>query len=136
MESLERIVSLIRLIFGSPQVFVVTAETETADFQSAKRFLEGLLESSADRHRFADAFHLRHQRRVGFGKFFESKPGNLGNDIVDRRFKTGFRFSSDVVGQFPQPIPDGEFGGDLGDRKTGGLGSQRTGTTDTRDSFR
>jgi hypothetical protein len=90
---------------------------KAADFQPAQRLLERLLERAADRHRFADAFHLRHQRVVGFGELFEREPRNLRDDVVDRRLEAGLRFARDVVGQFVQPIADGQLGGDLRDRK-------------------
>ena len=105
----------------APQVLAVAAEAKAADLQPAQRLLKRLLERAADRHRLADALHLRRQRRIGFGKLFEGEPRDLGDDIVDRRLETGRRFARDVVGQFVQSVADGQLGGDLGDRKTGRL---------------
>jgi hypothetical protein len=108
----------IGLLVGSPQVAIVAAQTERADFQAAQRLLQRLLERSADRHRFADALHLRHQRRIGFGELFERETRDLGDDVIDRRFETGFGLLRDVVGQFPQAITDRQLGSDLGDRES------------------
>ena len=121
MASLARISSRVGLLRRAPAVLAVAAEAEAADFQPAQGFLKRFLERAADGHRLADALHLRGQRGVGLGKFFEGEPRNLGHDVVDRRLEAGHRLAGDVVGQLVQPIADGQLGGDLGDRKAGGL---------------
>ena len=123
---------LARLLIGAPQVLVVATETEAPDFQTSQRLLERLLEGATDGHRFADALHLRRERRVGFRKFLEGKPRDLGHHVVDRRFETGLGFLGDVVGQFLQPIAYGQLGRDLGDRETGRLAGQCTRAADAR----
>ena len=117
---------------GVPQVFVITAESEAANFQTTERLLKGLLERTADGHCFTDTLHLSHQGRVGFREFFKSKTRDLGDDVIDRRFEAGFGLASNIVWQFPKPIADSQFGSDFGDRESSSLGGQRTGATDSR----
>ncbi len=109
------------LLRRAPAVLVIAAETETADFQPAQRLLKRFFERAADGHRFADAFHLRGQGGIGLGEFFEGEPRDLGHHVIDRRLEAGHRFAGDVVGQFVQPVADGQLGGDLGDGETRGL---------------
>jgi hypothetical protein len=49
--------------------------------------LQTLLERASDGHDFADAFHLRGQRRIGHGELFEGEPRNLHDDVVNRRLE-------------------------------------------------
>jgi len=71
--------------FGiEPLVIPVAAQTEAFDLERAQRLLERLLERPADRHRFADAFHLRRQCRIGLRKFLEGEPRNFYDAIIDR----------------------------------------------------
>ena len=101
-----------------------------------KPFLQGFGEGTADRHRLAHGFHRRGQQRRRAGKFLEGEAGDLHHDVVDRRLETGRRDHGDVVGQLIQRVADGQLGGDLGDRETGGLRCQRRGAGDARDSSR
>src|SRR5208282_2980544 len=105
--------------------FAVTAQTVTVNLQRAQAFLQAFLERAADRHRFAHAFHLRRQRRVGLREFLEGEPRNLGDDVINRRLEAGRGFARDVVADFVEQVADGEFGGDFRDGKAGGLGRQR-----------
>ena len=123
---------LVVFLIGVPEVRAVGAKTKRADFEAAQCFLKRLLKGAADGHCFADAFHLRGESVVGFGEFFKSETRNLGHDVVDRRLEAGGRFAGDVVGQLVQAVADGQFGGDLGDRKTGRFGGERAGTTHAR----
>ncbi len=119
-----------RFFAGAPAVLAVAAEAEAADFQPAQRLLKRFLERAADGHRLADALHLRGEHGVGFGEFLEGKPRDLGHHIVDRRLEAGHRLAGDVVGQFVQPIADGQLGRDLGDGKARGLAGQRARAAD------
>ena len=121
-----------RLLGRSPQVSAVAPESEAANLQAAQRLLQRFLERPPNRHRLADALHLRRQRLVGVGEFFEGEPRDLGYDVIDRRLEAGLGLARDVVGQFVQPVTDRQFGRDLGDRKTGGLRGQRAGAADPR----
>ncbi len=122
----------IGLLVRAPQIALVAAQTKGTHFQPPQRLLQRLLEGSPDRHRLADALHLRHQRRVGFRELLKREPGNLGDHVVDRRFEARLRLLRDVVGQFPQAVADGQFGGDFGDRKSGRLAGQRATSRDSR----
>ncbi len=89
-----------------------------------RHFCRLFLERAADGHRFADAFHLRVERGVGLREFLEGKARNLGDDVINGRLEAGRGFAGDVVLDFVEQVADGEFGGDLGDGKAGGLGGQ------------
>ena len=108
-------------------------ETGDAGLEPAQRFLQRLLEISADGHDFANRLHLRREAVVRPGELLEGEPGNLGNDIVDRRFERGRRQATrDVVLQLVQRVPDGKLGRHLGNRETGRLGCQCRGTRHAR----
>ena len=85
------------LFIRPPQIFLLAAKTETADFESAKCFLERLLEGSTDRHCLTNAFHLRHQRGIGFREFLERETRDFGDDVIDRRFETSLGLACNVV---------------------------------------
>ena len=55
----------------------------------AQRFLKG----AADGHHFADRFHLRGERGVAAGKFFELPLGNFRDDVIDARLEGARRLS-------------------------------------------
>ncbi len=112
-----------RLIGRAPAILLITSKPESAGLQATQGFLQGFLESSTDGHRFADRLHLRRQRLVGVRELFERPAGDLGHHIIDRGFKTGWRFAGDVVGKLVQPITDCQLGRYLGYRKPRRLGS-------------
>src|SRR6516162_395306 len=84
----------------TPTIGPVAPEAEPADFEAAKGFLQALLERPADRHRFADRFHLRRQGWVGLGELLEIEAGNLRHHVIDRRLEAGRSFPRDVISQF------------------------------------
>ena len=100
-------------------------EAVPPDLERAQRLLQRFLERAADGHRFADAFHLRGQRRVGLREFLEGEARNLGDDVINGRLEARRGFARDVVLEFVEQVADGELGGDLRDGKAGGLGRQR-----------
>ncbi len=105
-------------------------ETIDANFQPAQRLLQRFLKGAADRHDFADRFHLGGQSRIGLGKFLKIEAWHLGHDVVDTRFERGRGApASNLVLQLIQGVAHRQFGRDLGNRETGGLGRQgrRTG---------
>src|SRR5207247_3905756 len=67
-----------------PLVVPVQPEPEALHFHAPDPLLERLLERPPDGHRLADAFHLRGQRLVGVGEFFERPAGGLDDAVVDR----------------------------------------------------
>ena len=129
---------LVRCGEGSVQLLARHfARAERFDrFERTQRLEKRFLECPADRHHLADRFHLNAERGIGTGKFLESEFGNLGDDIINRRFECGGSLAGDVVGDFIESVADRQLGGDFGDRKTGGFGSQRRGSRNARDSFR
>src|SRR5258706_11625608 len=115
--------------------FAVAAQTAAADLQRAQAFLQALLERATDGHRFADAFHLRGERGVGLRKFLEGEARNLGDDVINARLEARGGFARDIVLEFVEQVADGEFGGDLRDGKSGGLGRERGAAADARVHF-
>ena len=55
----------------------------------AQRLAERLGEVAADRHRLADALHVRGQHRVGAGELLEREARHLDHDVVERRLERG-----------------------------------------------
>ena len=103
-----------------------------AQFERPDALEKRLLEGAADGHRLAHRLHLGGQRRVGFGELLEVPPRDLDDDVVDGRLEGGRREPRDVVGNLVQVIAQGQLGGDLGDRKPGGLRRQRRGPRHAR----
>ncbi len=125
-----RLAQLFLDLFAIARLFVQAVDT---DFQAAQGFLERFLEGAAHRHHFTDRFHLGGQVLVGGREFLEGEARDLGDDVVDRRFKTGRgRAAGDLVAQFVEREADRELGRDLGDREAGGLRGQRRRTRHAR----
>ena len=93
---------------------------------------EGLGERPADAHRLADRLHLRPQLLVGPGELLEGEARELDDDVVERRLEARRRRPGEVVRDLVQRVPDGELGGDFGDRVAGGLARERGGAGDAR----
>jgi hypothetical protein len=93
--------------------------------QRPHHLAECLDEVAAQRHRLAHGFHGRRQGGVGAGKLLESEAWRLHDDIVQSRLEARRRFLGDVVDDLVERVADRQFGGDLRDRETGGLGCQR-----------
>ena len=81
--------------------------------------MQRLLKRPTDRHRFADAFHLRGQRWLGLRKFLEREPRHLDHAVIDRRLEAGRRFAGDIVLDFVQRVTDGQLGRDFCNGKAG-----------------
>ena len=76
-----------------------------------------MLERAANGHDFAHRLHLGIQDGFGARKFFELPARNFDNDVIDGRFETGRRGARNVVLDFIEAVPDGELGGNFGDRE-------------------
>ena len=114
------------------RVLPVGAETVAADFERAQPFLKRFLERAADRHRFADGFHLRAERRIRAGKFLESEAGNFRDDVVDRRFEARRRAPRDVVEKLVEREAHGELRRDFRNGKPRRLRRERGRARDAR----
>ena len=128
---------------GGAQHVVVVAEAKPVDLdlvepveaglERAQSLLQRFGESAADRHRFADRFHRRRQRRLGAGEFLEGEARDLGDDVIDGRLeRRRRRAAGDVVGDLVERVADSELGRDLGDRKPGRLRGERRRARDAR----
>src|SRR5262249_53803127 len=62
----------------------VEPEPGTTGLEAAQRLLQRLLERPTDRHRLADALHLRRQRAVGALELLKGEAGDLDDAVVDR----------------------------------------------------
>ena len=92
------------------------------DFQTAQRFLQRLLESTANRHHLAYRLHLRRQAVVGHREFFKGKTRHFGDHVVDRWLERGRSLATgNFVSQFIERITHRQLGCHLGNRETGGL---------------
>ena len=93
-------------------------------FQGPQGFLKCFFKRSAQRHRLTNRFHLCRERGIGTMKFFKGKSRNLDDNVVDRGFKGGLCHLGNVIGNFIEGIPDGQFCRNFRNRKSGGLGGQ------------
>ena len=90
--------------------------------------MQRFLERATDRHRLADAFHPRRERRVRLWKFLEREPRHFHHAVIDGRLEAGRRLARDIVFDFIKGITDGEFCRDFRDGKTRRFGGQRART--------
>ena len=88
------------------------------------------MEGATNAHGFANAFHGSGEDGFCPWEFFEGKAGDFGNDVVEGGFERGGSDASDIVLEFVEGVPDGQFGSDLGDRVAGGLGGEGGGAGD------
>ena len=87
--------------------------------------MQRFLKSSPDCHHLTDRFHLCREAWIRSREFFEGKAWDFSDDIVERRLKGSRRHAAgNIIFQLVQRVPDGQLGGDLGDRETRCLGSQ------------
>lgn len=118
------------------QIQAGRVQADLAGFQATQGFLQRFLEGAAHRHDFADRLHLRGQACIGLREFFKGKARNFGDHVVDGRLERGRgQATGDFVLQFVQRVTHRQLGGDLGDRKAGGLGRQRRRTRHARIHF-
>ena len=103
-------------------VLTVVSQSHRVVFQALAGFLNGLRETSADGHHFADGFHLKPEGIVGALEFIKVPARHLYDNVVQRGFKIGGSGLGDLVLQLIEREAQGEFGGDLGDRISGGFG--------------
>ena len=100
-------------------------KTGASGLQRAHHLAERLDEVASQRHRLTHRLHRGGQCRVCSGELFEGEPRRLDDDVVESRFEAGRGLFGDVVEDLIKGVPDGQLGGDLRDRETGGLRGQR-----------
>ena len=88
------------LTLPSPQ-YPVT-QIPGGNFKRAYSFVQRLLKRPANRHGLSNRLHLRRERWISLGKFFEGKTGDLDDTIVNRWFKRGWRDSGNIVRSHPK----------------------------------
>ena len=109
---------------GINWILAVGAQPEATGFQAPQRFLQAFFKRAADGHGFAHALHLGGQHGVGIREFFKRETRHFSDDVIDSRFKARGCFAGDVIANFVQPVSDGEFGGNFGNRETRGFGGE------------
>ena len=108
----------------------VESSLQPLQIEGAECFHEGFPERAANAHGFPDALHGGGKNRFGPRKLLKSEAWNLGDHVIECGFERGGGFPGDVVLQFVQGVAHREFGGDFGNGKSGGLGSQGGGAGD------
>ena len=91
-----------------------------------------LFKGATDGHHLAHRLHLRAQRGIGAGEFFELPLGNLDHYIIDGRLEAGGRLARDIVADFVQPIAHRQLGCNLRDRKSRSFRRQRRAARNAR----
>ena len=86
-------------------------------------------------HDFARGFHLCAECMVGKNEFVERPAWEFHNAIIKCRLEAGLGFLRDRVRDFIERIPNGNLGGNLGNRVACCLGSQCRRTADTGIDF-
>ena len=109
---------------GINWIFSVGAQSGATGFQASQRFLQAFFKRAADGHGLTHALHLGGQHGIGIREFFKRESRHFGDDVIDGRFKARGCFAGDVIADFVQPVSDGEFGGNFGNRETCGFGSE------------
>src|SRR5690242_18108533 len=103
-----------------------------ARIKRAHAFHQGFFECAANRHCLTDRLHLWAETFFRAWKLLELPLGNLHNYVVNSRLEARWGLAGNVVGNFVECIPYGEPGGDLGNRKSSRLRSERRRTRDAR----
>ena len=120
----QRLVAL-RVRTGGEWVGKHGVKTGGPSFQPAQCFLYRLLKSTANGHHFTHGFHLSGQTVIGLGKLLKGKPGNLGDHVVDGRFKRRWHNTAgDLIAQLIQGVTHRQFRGHSGNGEAGGFGGQ------------
>ena len=107
-------------------------EAVVARLHAAQALLQRLREAAADRHGLADRLHAGGQQGRGAGELLKREPGNLDDNVVDRRLEACWRRASDVVGQLVKRVSHRKLGRDLGDGEAGCLRRQGRGARHPR----
>src|SRR5699024_4277943 len=107
-------------------------ETELLGLQGAQCLVQCRDVVAAQAHDLTDGFHGGGQGVIGAGELLEGKAWGLDHHVVEGRLEGGRGDTGDVVGDLIQGVADGQLGGQLRDRETGGLGGQRGGTGHAR----
>ena len=113
-------------------ISAVPAQTEALNLQTPQRFLQRFLERPPDRHRLADTFHPRRQRRVRLGKFLKREPRHFYDAVIDGWFKACRRLARNIILDLIERVTHCEFCRDFCNRKPRRFRSQRARTRHTR----
>jgi hypothetical protein len=114
---------------GSSHVlgFPVGVEAREIGVDLTNSLLEGLLESSADGHDFADRLHGRTDVTLNMLELGQIPLGDLGDNVIERRLEAGGGRLGNSVGQFGESVTKSDLGSGVRKRVTSGLGGEGTG---------
>ncbi len=94
-------------------------------FQPAQGLLHRFLEIAPDGHDLADRLHRGGQQIIRAFELLKREARDLGDDVIQRRFKTGGRCAGDFVGDLIQRVAHCQLCRDARDGEAGGLGGKR-----------
>src|SRR6185437_4656365 len=126
-----RSLDIFQQLFGVHETLSVITQTYRIILQALTGLLYGLSKTSSNGHYLADAFHLQAKRIVGALELIEIPARYLDDNIVLYGLEISGGSAGDLVLQLIQRIPDGQFGGDLGDRITRRLRREGRAPADT-----
>ena len=105
-------------------VLAVRTQAASAVFQGTHRLVQRLFKGTANGHHLADSLHPRGQGSVGALELLKRETRRLHHHVVDSRLEAGRGGLGDVVEHLVQAVTNGQLGGELGYRESGGLGRQ------------
>ena len=109
---------------------VLPVEGVHPDFRPPDGLHQCHLKAGGDGHDLAGGLHLGAQGAGGVGEFVEGPFRHFNDDIVQGGLETGAGLAGDVVFDFVQGVPQGDFRRDFGNGIAGGLGGQGGGPGD------
>ncbi|CAI8416399.1 MAG: Uncharacterised protein [Synechococcus sp. MIT S9220] len=114
----------VKFCSGELRLSAITTPAGQAGLQGSQSFLERLLETASDGHGFTHRFHGRGEHCRRAPKFFKGEAWNLGDDVINRRFKAGGCFAGDVVENLVEGVANSETRSNFGNGESSGLAGQ------------
>ncbi len=109
---------------------VLPVQAVLADLRPPDGLHQRHLEAGGDGHDLAGGLHLGTQGARGVGKLVEGPFRQLHHDVIQGGLEAGAGLAGDVVFDFVQGVPQGDFRRELGDGIARGLGGQGGGPGD------
>ena len=107
---------------------IIASQTVHVLFQGTNGLHQRSLKIVTDAHDLSGGLHLCGQRPLGREKLIKGQTRDFHHTVVQRGFKACIGLPGDSVFNLVQRISQGNLGRHLGDRISGGLGSQGRGT--------
>ena len=103
---------------------LVALEPDKAGVNLADSLLERLLKGTTDGHNLTNRLHGRANVALDVLELGQIPSGNLGDDVVKRRFEVGGGGLGDSVGELRKGVAETDLGGSVGQRVAGSLGGE------------